>query len=208
MKTIRLSKAWVWLGAALILGLLILMGVSVASAGTGLAENGLVHSCVNPTTGAIIIQPSWKQCTTPYTATLDWNINGTVLTGNFHHNACGAAEKNCQTLYYGTGISRMVEENFAANVLPVDGTMDVLMVRLAALDEMPRDGSFRFTVIKNGSTTALSCSIAYSSYPLLTCKSTKEIAIKAGDTVSLQISGQPTQEGTFLAHGSFAIHIR
>jgi hypothetical protein len=211
MSAFHVRKIWAYVDVVIVLGLLILLGVSIASAATGLGDTGLVHSCVNPTSGAIIIQPTWKKCAVPYSTTLDWNTNGTVLTGNFLKPVCAELDKNCNPLYYGTGVGMVIIEKFAANVYPVDGTLDVLMVKVTELDEMPRNGEFRFAVIKNGSPTSLVCNVAYASYPNLTCKSSAEIPIKAGDTISLQITSlNPDIISGLLAMGtgSFAIHIR
>jgi hypothetical protein len=211
MKAIHFSKIWAYVGGVIVLGLLVLLGVTIASAANGLSDTGLVHSCVNPSSGAIVIQPTWKKCAVPYSTTLDWNTNGTVLTGNFLKLECAVLNKNCNPLYYGTGVGAVIIERFAANVYPVDGTMDILMVKVTALDEMPRSAAFRFTVIKNGSPTSLVCSVGYASYPNLTCQSSAEIPIKAGDTISLEITSLNPDLFTDLfamGTGSFAIHIR
>jgi hypothetical protein len=62
-----------WLVGLCVLGLLLIAGVSLVSADT---NSTMIHSCVNASTGAIIIQPAWKKCAIPYNTTLDWNGSG------------------------------------------------------------------------------------------------------------------------------------
>jgi hypothetical protein len=73
MKTKTLFRHWRWTTVLLVAIILLVVGTSLVTAQTG---TNTVYSCVNSTTGAIMIVPSWKKCTVPYSTTLNWNIIG------------------------------------------------------------------------------------------------------------------------------------
>jgi hypothetical protein len=92
--------------------------------------------------------------------------------------------KNTETRYAGMFIDAATkEESFVRQAVNASGTLNNLSVRLS---EGPGTGGakYKMTVMVNGSSTALTCSISNSA---TTCTATGAVAITAGQDIALQI---------------------
>lgn len=201
-----------------------MVGFSIVSAGVIYDENGIIHSCVNPTTGEIRIMPAYKRCATPFTTTLNWGSGGSgaMFSGNFYYfpegqemmlSQFGVNDWPIWMMMMGGGAGFDYSQeilNFLPEILiPRQGTLDTLMIKL--YNPVIEDGGgyycadvpcppFTFTVQQNGFDTALACTIVVPDSS--TCSSSGSEALVAGDLLAVEV------EGGLPALGKLSLNIR